>query len=99
MAQQVTVSRRRKYKMYFDAVTNITAGTTANYATFGNGYGLTEMYFNSLSSITNNYMFTNNPELTALHFGAANETAIKATTGYATLWGRGAGAATVYFDL
>jgi len=57
------------------------------------------MYFNSLSSITNNYMFTNNPELTALHFGAANETAIKATTGYATLWGRGAGAATVYFDL
>lgn len=60
---------------------------------------MTEIYFNSLSSITNNYMFYNTPELTAIHFGSANEAAIKATTGWSTLWGRGAGAATVYFDL
>lgn len=37
--------------------------------------------------------------LTEIHFGAANQAAIEATEGYATLWGRGAGNATVYFDL
>jgi len=93
------VHRRRKWKLYLDAVTTITAGTATGTATFGNNYGLTDIYFNSLSAITNNYMFYNNPELTGLHFGAENETAIKATTGWSTLWGRGAGAATVDFSL
>ena len=37
--------------------------------------------------------------ITELHFGAANQAAIEATEGYSTLWGIGAGKATVYFDL
>ena len=37
--------------------------------------------------------------ITELHFGAANQADIEATAGYSTLWGIGAGNATVYFDL
>lgn len=37
--------------------------------------------------------------ITELHFGAANQSDIEATAGYSTLWGIGAGKATVYFDL
>lgn len=37
--------------------------------------------------------------LTEIHFGAVNQAIIEANPGYSTLWGRGAGNATVYFDL
>ena len=46
-----------------------------------------------------NYIFADCSALTEIHFGAKNKEAIEATTGYSTLWGRGAGNATVYFDL
>ena len=51
----------------------------------------------SLSSHKN--IFYGCSKLTEIHFGAANQAAIEATEGYSTLWGRGAGNATVYFDL
>ena len=50
-------------------------------------------------STVQNYIFRNCNNLTEIHFGAANQAAIEATEGYPTLWGRGAGNATVYFDL
>jgi hypothetical protein len=37
--------------------------------------------------------------LTELHFAAANRTAIEASPGYSTAWGRGASNVTIYFDL
>lgn len=94
-----TATRRRPYKMYFDTLPSVVGGTTAANALFYNSRSLTEVYFNSLSAITNTYLFSGCAELTAIHFSADNETTIKATSGYSTLWGRGAGAATVYFDL
>jgi hypothetical protein len=51
-----------------------------------------------VTTITTSYLFNTCNELTGIHFGVANEAAIKATTGYSTLWGRGAGAATVFFE-
>ena len=56
--------------------------------------------FSSVSTSTaQNYIFYSCSSLTEIHFGAANQAAIEATSGYPTLWGRGAGNATVYFDL
>lgn len=74
-------------------------GTTAANAMFYNSRGLTDVYLHNFASITGTAMFNNCNELTAIHFAAAHEDEIKATTGFATLWGRGAGAATVYFSL
>ena len=51
------------------------------------------------NSTSHNYIFSRCNSLTELHFGAANQAAIEAMEGYPTLWGRGAGNATVYFDL
>lgn len=55
--------------------------------------------FSSSTSTAQNYIFDGCSSLTEIHFGAANQAAIEATSGYPTLWGRGAGNATVYFDL
>ena len=44
-------------------------------------------------------LFTSCDNLIEFHFGKANQSTIEAMSGYATLWGRGAGNATVYFDL
>lgn len=59
---------------------------------------MTDIYLDSVSVITNNYGFVTCPQLSAIHFGAANETAIRATTGFATAWGRGAGNVQILFD-
>lgn len=74
-------------------------GTTAANAMFYNSRGLTDVYLHSISAITGTAMFNGCSELTAIHFAAEHEDSIKASNGYATLWGRGAGAATVYFSL
>ena len=86
----------------------------ANNGSFTNNETITKMYFPKLSEISYapaytgssttvtsacKYIFSGCTALTELHFGAANENAIKATAGWSTLWGRGAGNATVYFDL
>ena len=81
--------------------------------TEGTFYGnntIQKMYFPKLTvidkspaytgySTSQNYIFSGCNSLTELHFGAANQAAIEAKEGYPTLWGRGAGKATVYFDL
>lgn len=78
--------------------------------TFYNNGTIQKMYFPKLTVIDKspaytgnstgqNYIFSRCNSLTELHFGAANQAAIEATEGYPTLWGRGAGNATVYFDL
>ena len=56
--------------------------------------GVTGSYGNAARNI-----FYNCNYLTEIHFGAAYQSEIEATSGFSTLWGRGAGKATVYFDL
>lgn len=77
---------------------------------YGNGT-IQKLYFPKLSVIdkspayaspyanSHKNIFYSCSKLTEIHFGAANQAAIEATEGYPTLWGRGAGNATVYFDL
>ena len=92
----------------FPKVTRIYNGTTSStdsYAIFYNCTGIKKLYFKSLTSIDGynttikNKVFTGCNNLTEIHFGSANQAAIEADSGYSTLWGRGAGNATVYFDL
>lgn len=85
--------------MHFDKLSSLTGGTTAARSTFNGCAGLAKIYFNSLQSITNDYLFNGCTSLTEIHFASAYQSNIESSTGYATLWGRGAGAATVYFDL
>lgn len=89
----------------------ITGSNSNTVGTFYNNNKIKKMYFPKLATITYGsgavatnqnackLIFAGCSELTEIHFGAANETAIKATAGWSTLWGRGAGNATVYFDL
>lgn len=102
MNTQGTAANRRTYAIHIgenadDISANV--GTTAANALFYNSRGLTDVYLHNFASITGTAMFNGCSELTAIHFAADHETAIKASNGWSTLWGRGAGAATVYFDL
>lgn len=85
-------------------------GTASSWGTFYGNSTIQKMYFPKLTvidkspaytgnSTSQNYIFSRCDSLTEIHFGAANQAAIEALPGYATLWGRGAGNATVYFDL
>ena len=86
-------------------------GFSPSCGTFYGNDGIQKMYFPKLSvidkspaysssnSTAQNHIFDSCYSLTEIHFGAANQAAIEATSGYPTLWGRGAGNATVYFDL
>ena len=85
-------------------------GSSQYNGTFYYNGSIQKMYFPKLTvidkspaytstSTSHNYIFSRCNSLTELHFGAANQAAIEATEGYPTLWGRGAGNATVYFDL
>lgn len=85
-------------------------GSGTSYGTFNNNDTIQKMYFPKLAvidkspaytgnSTSQNYIFYRCNSLTEIHFGAANQAAIEAMEGYPTLWGRGAGNATVYFDL
>ena len=76
-------SNNRVQKLYFPKLTTITYGSGAS----STNRNACKAIFYSCSS------------LTEIHFAAANQSAIEATAGYSTLWGRGAGNATVYFDL
>ena len=102
MNNQGTASYRRKYAVHIGAeapAKSVSVGTTAANAMFYNSRGLTDVYLHNFASITGTAMFNGCSELTAIHFAAKHEDAIKASNGWSTLWGRGAGAATVYFDL
>lgn len=85
----------------FQELTGITAATSYSYGTFYNCNTTKDMFFPKLSSITNNYMFytTGNNALTGLHFAKVNETAVRATSGFSSAWGRGAANVTISFDL
>lgn len=85
-------------------------GASSSWGTFYGNSTIQKMYFPKLTvidkspvytgnSTSQKSIFTNCSNLTEIHFGAANQAAIEATEGYPTLWGRGAGKATVYFDL
>lgn len=88
-----------------------TAGTSGAYGTFANNNYVEKMYFPKLQTMTYGTgasssnknacknIFYGCSALTELHFAATNKTAIEATDGYATAWGRGAGNVTIYFDL
>lgn len=90
----------------------VTDTDSAN-GTFAYNGTLTSMSFPKLKVITYSPAYTGTvsnlqahksifygcSKLKELHFGAANQAAIEATDGYPTLWGLGAGNATVYFDL
>ena len=88
-----------------------TGGTSTSYGTFANNNKIQKLYFPKLDTITyGNGASSSNQQacknvfygcssLTELHFGAANQSAIEASPGYSTAWGRGAGNVTIYFDL
>lgn len=87
-----------------------TSSTSAD-GTFNNCNSLQKLYFPKLHTLTygagaiskaqsaSKNIFRSCNALTELHFGAANQTAIEASPGYSTAWGRGAGNVTIYFDL
>lgn len=95
----------------FPELTAIYCTGSGNYGgTFYSNGTIQKMYFPKLTvidkapaytstSTSQNYIFSRCDSLTEIHFGAANQAAIEAMEGYPTLWGRGAGNATVYFDL
>lgn len=63
---------------------------------------LTSISFPKLTSInsgTFGALAFQNTGITAFHFRADAQSAVEASSSYSTLWGRGAGNATVYFDL
>lgn len=82
-------------------------GTANNQGTFAYNNKITKIYFPKLTYIgkTSGYsnstgannIFYSCSALTEIHFGAENQSAIEASTGYSTKWGRSS--ATIYFDL
>lgn len=88
-----------------------TGGTTTSYGTFANNNKVEKIYFPKLDTITYGSgastsnqnacknIFYGCSALTELHFAVANQSAIEASPGYSTAWGRGAGNVTIYFDL
>ena len=88
-----------------------TGSSTASYGTFANNETIKKFYFPKLNTITYGSgasstnqnacknVFNGCSALTELHFAAANQSAIQASPGYSTAWGRGAGNVTIYFDL
>lgn len=86
-------------------------GTSGSYGSLSNNPYLQKLYFPKLTTITyGDWASTANraackntfygcSALTELHFAAANQSAIQATDGYSTAWGRWAGNVTIYFDL
>lgn len=74
---------------------------TATNGTFAGNTGLGKIYLPRATTFAGNGAANAfyNSGVTEFHFGKANQSSIQSSTGYSTLWGRGAGAATVYFDL
>lgn len=83
-------------------------GTAANTGTFSYNNKVTKFYFPKLSHIGKASGYSNSTgaknifysctALTEIHFGAANQAAIEATTGYSTKWGAPSGCS-ILFDL
>ena len=59
-----------------------------------------EIKYNSLLQNVVKEMVNNLPDdVTELHFSSEAQKAIESAEGYSTLWGKGAGSATIYFDV
>lgn len=83
------------------AVTIGCNNTTATNATFY-GCNFQRLYlpkWKTASGTGASNLFSACNNLTEFHFGKENQSTIQAMAGYSSLWGRGAGSATVYFDL
>lgn len=82
----ISSSSRANLVINMPEVTSITCGTASGQAWFT---GLTtcriEMYLPKCTSITNNIIAPTQSYIT-YHFGAANQSAIEATAGYANKW-------------
>ena len=87
-------------------VSNVSTGNTS--VTFHGNTNVTRIDFPALTSIktastatSNNllYLFTNCTNLVEIHFGAANQTVIEASAGFATKWGAPNANCQIYFDL
>lgn len=102
MKQGITNQSKLFSDFYLPALEIIyNVNTSASNGTFYGNNGVKKFYLPMLSVIDGNgapYVFYGCSN-TEFHFGKANQAAIEATNGYSTLWGRGAGSATVYFDL
>lgn len=61
--------------------------------------GLSSIYLPSVTELNDAYAFQSCSKLTEIHFASTNQSTVESSVGYSTLWGRGAGNATVYFDL
>lgn len=82
-------------------------GTANNQGTFAYNNKVKKLYFPKLTYIgktsgysnatAGNNIFYSCSALTEIHFAEANQSAIEASTGYSTKWGRSS--ATIYFDL
>lgn len=83
-------------------------GSAANTGTFSYNNKVTKFYFPKLHTISKTAKYSNTAgannifysctALTEIHFGAENQAAIEATTGYATKWGAPSGCS-ILFDL
>ena len=102
MRQSITNQSTLFSDFYLPALTTVhNVNTNSANGTFAGNDGVKKFYFPMLSVIDGSgapYIFSRCTN-TEFHFGKANQAAIEATSGYSTLWGRGAGNATVYFDL
>lgn len=91
----------------FPALIQIKQANNSGYDTFYNCTKLKAIYFKSLKSIVGingnmtdtgaKFLFTGCSTLTDLYFNIAVKDYIESHPGYPTLWGRGAGNATVHF--
>lgn len=72
----------------FPELTTATCGTATTSAWFNllTSAKRVDVYMPKCNSITNNFMFPNSNKY-YVHFAAANQSALEATTGYATHWG------------
>lgn len=99
-------------ELRFPELREIHANGAASLAPFRTLTGLARIYLPKLADLSVHFtgtgtaqdsavrnMFSGCAKLTEIHFGAANKEAVEAMPGYNTLWGLGAGKATVYFDL
>ena len=88
--------------LYFPWLVRITCGNTTNTnGTFAGSTGLKKFYAPRLETLNGNNVnnIFYNTSITEFHFGKDHKTNIEASAGYSTLWGRGAGNASVYYDL
>ena len=90
----------------FPKLTTI-GGPRGFHGTFSGCTSLETVYFPSLTTVHTNafaqsgsaFGFNNTPSLTAIHFPASIQSTIESTYDYSNVWGHGADASIIKFDL